>query len=299
MDLAYYYLTMEKFMRETGVPVFSIPGNHDIGDFFALRYLGWHDRTADYVAFIDDYQYVGAHGYFDYSITVGNYTFLFLDNVQKPRDEWQWEKYAEVTDDQLTKIRGWISDASNAGREIYSFSHISPMHILGYPLNGTSQLFDLLYNNALASFNGHEHQPSTTDPEHSEKIGAVYSTSPMEWYALDAVTGDVGFRGGFAELVVHKWPRCGYRVLRTQWLEDGTLQGAKIVYQGRTIDSPETITGFRYYDEVPMDVVSPITVEGPNGHLKLEAHGKQAITGRLISRNGGKITISGHYCPPW
>jgi PKD repeat protein len=122
------------WMNTTGIPFFSLPGNHDFYGANAFEYYSQYiDSNRDY--------------YFDY----GNSRFLAINNVQHPG-----EMYYHINETQLDSVSVWLNSAPD---NKFAFNHASIIrddHGGGFLNDGYEEFHNILNtNNVIADFNGH------------------------------------------------------------------------------------------------------------------------------------------------
>ena len=129
-----YNECISDWMDMTGIPFYSLPGNHEFYGANAFEYYSLYiDPKIDY--------------FFDY----GNSRFIAINNVQHPD-----EMYYHITEAQLDSVNVWL----NAGPENkFAFNHVSIVrdhHGGGFVNDGYQEFHGLLnYYGAVADFNGH------------------------------------------------------------------------------------------------------------------------------------------------
>lgn len=131
---AAYNECISEWMDLTGIPFFSLPGNHDCyGDHSFEYYMTYVDPKFDY--------------YFDY----GNSRFIAINNVQHPD-----HMYYHINGTQLDSVGVWLCAAPE---NKFAFNHVSIIrdhHGGGFGNMGYEAFHDsLCFYEAVADFNGH------------------------------------------------------------------------------------------------------------------------------------------------
>jgi hypothetical protein len=129
-----YNECITNWMDVTGIPFFSLPGNHDLYANYSFEY---------YMEYIDpEFDY-----YFDY----GNSRFIAINNVQHPE-----HMYYHINETQLDSVGVWLSTAPE---NIFAFNHVSIIrdhHGGGFNNIGYEAFHNsLCFYEAVADFNGH------------------------------------------------------------------------------------------------------------------------------------------------
>jgi Icc-related predicted phosphoesterase len=145
-----YNIAINSWMESNNMPVFSLPGNHD---------LGQSSSFTSYKTFVDNSYDI----YFEY----GNSRFVLIHNVQHSTNE-PSPYYYEITNDQINKIDKWLFTAPD---NRFTFAHV-PIHSiesynsLGANIdcqkNGNQEGYRELHelfkkHDVIANFAGHDH----------------------------------------------------------------------------------------------------------------------------------------------
>jgi len=131
-----YNECITNWMDITGIPFFSLPGNHEFYDNNSFDY---------YKTYVDpEFDY-----YFDY----GNSRFIAINDVQHPDS-----LYYHINETQLDSVGVWLSTAPE---NKFAFNHVSIIrdhHGGGFSNAGYEAFHDsLCFYDAVADFNGHHH----------------------------------------------------------------------------------------------------------------------------------------------
>jgi len=137
-----YNECISDWMDTTGIPLYSLPGNHDFYSANAFEnYAVYIDPNFDY--------------YFDY----GNSRFLAINNVAHPG-----ELYYHINNTQLDSVNVWLSTAPV---NKFAFNHASIVrdhHGGGFVNNGFEEFHNILnLYDVIADFNGHHRDYSRND----------------------------------------------------------------------------------------------------------------------------------------
>ncbi|MCK4311775.1 MAG: lamin tail domain-containing protein, partial [Candidatus Cloacimonetes bacterium] len=146
-----YSESISVWMDTTGIPLYSLPGNHEFYGSYSFEY---------YMTYIDpEFDY-----YFDY----GNSRFIAINNVQHPDS-----LYYHITGAQLDSVGVWLSTGPE---NKFAFNHVSIIrnhHGGGFNNTGYPEFHDSLrVYEAVADFNGHHH-----DYYRHDKDGIYYLTT--------------------------------------------------------------------------------------------------------------------------
>ncbi|MCK4653584.1 MAG: lamin tail domain-containing protein, partial [Candidatus Cloacimonetes bacterium] len=124
------------WMDTTGIPFYSLPGNHEFyGNYSFEYYMTYVGPELDY--------------YFDY----GNSRFIAINDVQHPNN-----LYYHINETQLDSVGVWLSTGPE---NKFAFNHVSIIrdhHGGGFGNMGYEAFHDsLCFYEAVADFNGHHH----------------------------------------------------------------------------------------------------------------------------------------------
>jgi 3',5'-cyclic AMP phosphodiesterase CpdA len=186
-----------KQLTEQGIKVFVIPGNHDINDGWARKFVGEKQEATAAIS-TEDFQKIFADsGYKDsskdpnslsYAVSVNDtYNFLFLDTNIYPEDDQKLTRPSTggtIREKTLTWMKNQLAESQAAKKKTLVFMHHNlykhnELLSNGYVLNNADEVRNILAEYQVpVVFSGHIHaQDIMTETTAEQPITEIISSS--------------------------------------------------------------------------------------------------------------------------
>ncbi|MTD42049.1 metallophosphoesterase [Erwinia sp. CPCC 100877] len=186
-----------KELTVQGIKVFVIPGNHDINDGWARKFVGEKQEAADAISTEAFKKIFAACGYensssdpnsLSYAVSVNDtYNFLFLDTNIYPEDNQKLTRPSTggtIRGKTLTWMKNQLAESQAAKKKTLVFMHHNlykhnELLTNGYVLNNAAEVRNLLAEYQVpAVFSGHIHaQDIMTETTAGQPITEIISSS--------------------------------------------------------------------------------------------------------------------------
>lgn len=183
-------------LREAGIPVLVIPGNHDIEYPYACRYVGEHTEAAERISETDFKEICGRFGY-DAAVAKDRDSFSYLYAMAKDLgilflDANTRQTPGKIGDNTLAWLEKQLQWAGENGMKIISVSHqnLLPQNTLlsaGFVMDNHEEVFRLLEKYGVTThFSGHSHiWHSRTQEGLTDAAAGSLTVSPLGYRVVE------------------------------------------------------------------------------------------------------------------
>jgi len=287
-EYEYYRDRILLWMIANQIPVFTIPGNHDLPP--KCNIWDENDGHARYEKYIDAVQYTDFYGvnpfhkFWDYSFDYGAFRFILVDNVQKV-GTWEPIYEARITEAQLNHIKPWLEDA---GPNAFVFTHY-PIEYPGFLYPGYSNLNDLASEHGVrAAFAGHTHEARYEDR---------YDCDRYDHFQLPPGCPRINSPSGFFLVSVDNpsTDACGFYIEQYKYISGSDSWPSWQAYPPPALElTNKTVRSSCTYFGQAIET-SGLTIEAP-GDVEFVAGDNIVLLPGVTVQNGGKFSAYVRRC---